>query len=61
VIKMTETEQVKIQADEGQEKGKSGGFRAAYYGVLMKLRPNPTTSPMSSNCSRRPSSAPSRG
>lgn len=39
---MTETEQARIESHAMQEKTKSGGIRAAYYGVLMKLRPKPT-------------------
>lgn len=49
MIKMTETEQAKIETpveptapEAEQEKAKSGGFLAAYYGLLMKLKPRPT-------------------
>ncbi|MEW5748193.1 MAG: type II/IV secretion system ATPase subunit [Candidatus Thermoplasmatota archaeon] len=43
---MTETERAKTEESAEQtvpeEKPKSGGIRAAYYGVLMKLKPRPT-------------------
>ncbi len=43
---MTETERAKTDESAEQtvpeEKPKSGGIRAAYYGVLMKLKPRPT-------------------
>ena len=49
---MTETEQAKMETPtepnvpaapyEAPEKGKGGGIRAAYYGLLLRLKPHPT-------------------
>ncbi len=59
MIKMTETEQAKIETpaeptvpvapETEQPKAKSGGVRAAYFGVLMKLKPRPTRITVSKN------------
>ena len=56
---MTETEQAKIETpaeptvpvapEAEQEKAKSGGLRAAYFGVLMRLKPRPTRITVSKN------------
>ncbi len=46
---MTETEQARTVTHAGQEKTRSGGFRAAYFGMLMKLKPKPTRVTVSKN------------
>jgi len=46
---MTETEQARTVTVAGQGKTKSGGVRAAYFGMLMKLRPKPTRVTVSKN------------